>query len=99
MKEQQKNKKKTKVSELKQINMGLKIAENDLSIKIRKIREFLQEGHKIRIVVVFKGREMAHQEIGHQMIKKIIQELEDESILEQQPQMNGRNLSIVIRRK
>lgn len=99
MKEQQKAKKKAKVSELKQINFGLRIAENDLMIKIRKIKEFLDEGHKVRVLVIFKGREMAHQEIGYKMIEKINQQLEDVAILEQNPQINGRNLSIVLRRK
>lgn len=99
MKEQQKNRKKTKTVELKQIRMGLKIGSNDLEIKLRKIREFLQDGHKVRITVIFRGREMAHQELGHEMINKIVAKLEEESILEQRPVMAGRNLSIVVRSK
>ena len=63
MKEQQKNRKNAKTSELKQIRIGLKIGSNDLDIKVRKIREFLNEGHKVRILVCFKGREIAHQEL------------------------------------
>ncbi len=99
MKEQQKNKRHAKTAELKQMQIGLKIASNDLDIKLRKIREFLQSGHKVKILLVFRGREMAHQEIGYEMINKIIAQLADEVILEQQPQMAGRNLSIVVRRK
>lgn len=99
MKEQQKNRKNAKTVELKQIRMGLKIGANDLEIKLRKIREFLEAGHKVRIVVIFKGREMAHQELGYEMINKIASKLEEESVLEQRPIMAGRNLSIVIRRK
>lgn len=99
MKEQQKNRKNAKTVELKQIRMGLKIGTNDLEIKLRKIREFLEAGHKVRIVVIFKGREMAHQELGYEMINKIASKLEEESVLEQRPIMAGRNLSIVIRRK
>ena len=99
MKEQQKNKKHAKAAELKQMHIGLKIASNDLEIKLRKIREFLQDGHKVKILLVFRGREMAHQELGHEMITKIITMLADEVIVEQQPLMAGRNLSIVVRRK
>lgn len=99
MKEQQKNRKHAKTAELKQIRLGLKIGSNDLDIKLRKVREFLVEGHKVKIFIFFRGREMAHQELGYEMIKRIITLLEDVAVSEQPPQMNGRNLGIVIRRK
>lgn len=99
MKELQKNRKSNKLSELKQMRLGLKIGANDLEIKLRKIREFLSSGHKVKILVVFKGREMAHKELGYDMIERIVQLLENEAILEQKPQMAGRNLSIVVRSK
>lgn len=99
MKEQQKSRKNAKTVELKQMRMGLKIGANDLEIKLRKIREFLQAGHKVKIFIFFRGREMAHQELGYVMIDKIILLLENDAILEQKPQMAGRNLSIVVRSK
>lgn len=98
-KEMQRNKKKSKAVELKQMRMGLKIGINDLEIKLRKIREFLSDGHKVKVVVVFRGREMAHQELGYKMMDQIITKLEDCAILEQKVQMAGRNLSIVVRSK
>lgn len=99
MKEQQKNRKSNKQGELKQMRFGLKIGAGDLEIKLRKIRGFLAEGHKVRIQIFYRGREMAHKELGYDMIEKIINLLEDDAILEQKPQMAGRNLSIVIRSK
>lgn len=99
MKELQKSRKNSKSVELKQMRMGLKIGTNDLEIKLRKIREFLSGGHKVKILVVFRGREMAHQELGYEMIDRVIARLEEDSILEQKPMMAGRNLSIVIRSK
>lgn len=99
MKEQQKNRKNAKTTELKQMRMGLKIGANDLEIKLRKIREFLSAGHKVKILIFFRGREMAHQELGYEMIDRIIAQLEENAILEQKPQMAGRNLSIVVRSK
>lgn len=99
MKEQQKNKKSAKAMEMKQMRINLKIATNDLDIKLRKIREFLEEGHKVKILVVFRGREMAHKELGYEMITKIESLLAEEAVTEQNPIMAGRNLSIVIRRK
>ena len=99
MKEQQKNRKASKQSELKQMRFGLKIGSGDLEIKLRKIRGFLSEGHKVRIQVFYRGRENAHKELGYEMINKIVGQLEDEAVMEQQPQMAGRNLSVVIRSK
>ena len=99
MKEQQKNRRSNKQGELKQMRFGLKIGSGDLEIKLRKIRSFLAEGHKVRIQIFYRGREMAHKELGYTMIDKIMNLLENDAIVEQQPQMAGRNLSIVIRRK
>jgi translation initiation factor IF-3 len=99
MKEQQKNRRSSKQSELKQMRFGLKIGSGDLEIKLRKIRSFLAEGHKVRIQIFYRGREMAHKELGYEMINKIAALLEDDAVMEQQPQMAGRNLSVVIRSK
>jgi len=99
MKEQQKSRKNAKTAELKQMRMGLKIGANDLEIKLRKIREFLSGGHKVKILIFFRGREMAHQELGYEMIERIALQLEADAIVEQKPQMAGRNLSIVVRSK
>jgi len=99
MKEQQKNRKQNKTAELKQMRLGLKIGSNDLEIKLRKIREFLSNGHKVKIILFFRGREIAHQELGFEMMNKITHQLENDAILEQNPQINGRTLSIVIRSK
>ncbi len=98
-KEQQKARAKSKSSEMKQIRVGLKIGANDLDIKLRKVRKFLEEGHKVRLTVVFKGREMAHKELGFEMIKRIQGLLGEEVVSEQQPSMAGRNLSITVRSK
>ena len=99
MKEAQKNRRSSKQSELKQMRFGLKIGQGDLEIKLRKIRQFLEEGHKVRIQIFYRGREMAHKELGHEMIQKIGTMLEEEAVFEHQPQMAGRNLSVVVRKK
>lgn len=99
MKELQRNKKNAKQSELKQMRLGLKIGQHDLDIKLKKIRSFLADGDKVRIQIFFRGREMAHQELGHELMKRIIETLEDETVVEQKPQMAGRNLSVTVRSK
>ena len=81
------------------MRFGLKIGSGDLEIKLRKIRSFLSEGHTVRIQIFYRGREMAHKELGYDMIHKIIDMLSEDAVMEQQPQMAGRNLSVVIRSK
>ena len=100
MKEEAKNRKKAreKQSELKQMKVGLKISDNDLNIKVRKIKGFLEDGDRVKIMVVFRGREMAHKEIGQALLDKIINLLDNEVIVEGKPQFNGRNLSVGIRK-
>ena len=93
MKEQQKNRKQAKANELKQMRFGLKIGSGDLEIKLRKIRGFLEEGHKVRLQIFYRGRENAHRELGFEMIKRIALLLENDAVFEHEPQMAGRNRS------
>ena len=101
MKEDAKNRKKAreKQSELKQMKIGLKISDNDLNIKVRKMRGFLDDGDRVKIMIVFKGREMAHKEIGADLLKKVITLLGDDVVEEGKFQFSGRNLSVGIRKK
>ncbi len=101
MKEEAKNRRKAreKQSELKQMKIGLKISDNDLNIKLRKINGFLDDGDRVKIMIVFRGREMAHKEIGQELLNKIFALLGDKIIVEGKPQFNGRNLSVGIRKK
>ena len=99
MKEAKKNRQSNKAGELKQMRVGMKIGQGDLDIKLRKIRSFLEDGNKVRIQIFFRGRENAHRELGFDMINKILTQLEDIAVKEHEPQMAGRNLSVVIRSK
>ena len=101
MKEEAKNRKKAreKQSELKTMKIGLKISDNDLNIKVRKIKGFLEDGDRVKIMIVFRGREMAHKEIGSELLNKVLKLLEDSIIIEGKSQFNGRNLSVGIRKK
>lgn len=101
MKEEAKNRKKAreKQAELKQMKIGLKISDNDLNIKVRKMRTFLDDGDRVKIMIIFRGREMAHKEIGNELLDKVIQLLGDGIVVEGKPQMSGRNLSVQVRKK
>lgn len=101
VKEEAKNRKKAreKQSELKQMKIGLKISDNDLNIKVRKMRSFLDNGDRVKIMIIFRGREMAHKEIGSELMNKVTGLLGNDIIVEGKPQMNGRNLSVQVRKK
>lgn len=94
-KQQQKNRSKT--LDMKQIRMGLKIGAHDLEIKLNRARKFLEAGHKVKIVLFYRGREQAHKEIGFNIAQNIIATLGDTIVVEQQPQLAGRQLSFVVR--
>lgn len=96
-KEEQRNRKQAKTSEVKQMRLGLKIGAHDLEIKCRKIRGFLDEGHKVKIMIFFRGREIAHTELGYGLLDQITRILDDIAVIEQKPQLAGKSLSIVVR--
>lgn len=96
-KQQQKNRKNAKALEMKQMRFGLKIGEHDLAIKTAKISKFLEAGHKVKVVLFYRGREQAHKEIGFQLAQKVIDGFGSSIAVDQPPQLAGKQLSFVIR--
>jgi translation initiation factor IF-3 len=92
-----KNRAKAKPLELKQMRLGLKIGEHDLGIKMRKVSAFLEAGHKVKITLIYRGRELAHKEVGFKLADKIIEDFGDAIAVDQPPQFAGRQLNFVIR--
>jgi translation initiation factor IF-3 len=96
-KQLQKNKRGTKNLDVKQMRFGLKIGDHDLGVKLRKINEFLEEGHKVKITVFYRGREMAHKDLGFKLADRVVELLGENIVVEQQPQLAGKQLNFVIR--
>lgn len=96
-KQLQKNRKTAKSLEMKQMRFGLKISEHDLSVKMGKVIKFLEAGHKVKITLFYRGREQAHKEIGFKLAEKVISDFGDAIIVDQAPQLAGKQLSFVIR--
>lgn len=96
-KQLQKNKRNAKVLEVKQMRFGLKIGEHDLEVKLNKVRNFLEAGHKVKITVIYRGRELAHKDLGFKLAEKVIADLGDRIAVDQPPQLAGKQLSFVIR--
>lgn len=96
-KQLQKNRKSAKSLEMKQMRFGLKISDHDIGVKLRKIETFLDAGHKVKIAVFFRGRELAHKDIGFQLADKLINLLGEGVAVDQQPQFAGRQLTFTVR--
>jgi translation initiation factor IF-3 len=96
-KQLQKNRKTAKSLEMKQIRFGLKIGEHDLAIKMGRVKKFLEAGHKVKITLFYRGREQAHKEIGFRIAQKVIEDFGDTIIVDQQPQLAGKQLNFVVR--
>ena len=90
------SKKKQKQVKLKEIRMQPKIEEHDLNFKTKHIKEFLSEGFKVKVTIRFRGRELAHTELGRKVLERVMDKLEDTFVLEKAPQMEGRMMSMFI---
>lgn len=96
-KQLQKNKRNAKALEVKQMRFGLKISEHDLGVKLKKVIDFLEAGHKVKITIFYRGRELAHKDLGFKLADKVIADFGESVVVEQAPQFAGRQLNFVIR--
>ena len=92
----QQAKKKQKVILLKEIKLRPKTEEHDYHFKSQHVRRFLEDGHKAKVTIVFRGREMAHTELGRRILDRMAGELEDVSTIEQTPKQEGRSMAMVL---
>ena len=91
-----KAKKKQHQMQLKEIKMRPKIEGHDYTFKVNHAREFLMSRDKVKVTVTFRGREIAHQEIGYKLIRKVIEQLADVATVESAPRSEGRTLNAVL---
>lgn len=89
-------KKKQKVIEIKEIKVRPNIDENDYQVKMRAMKSFIDEGDKVKVTLRFRGREMAHQEIGIRVLERIRGELDAVTKVEQMPRMENRQMIMVL---
>ena len=89
-------KKKQKVIEIKEIKVRPNIDENDYQVKMRAMKSFIEEGDKVKVTLRFRGREMAHQDIGVRVLERIRSEMDTTSKVEQMPRMENRQMVMVL---
>jgi len=95
-KQERENRKKQKSGGLKEIRLNPRIGENDLQTKIRQMEKFLQERNKVRVTVVFRGRENQHKELGEDILNRICESLKESGAQEGKSQLLGNRMSITI---
>ena len=90
------SKKKQKLLKLKEIRMQPKIDDHDLDFKSKHVKEFLGEGNKVKVTIRFRGRELAHTELGLDVLKDVLARIEGEYVMDKPPAMEGRFMSMVL---
>jgi translation initiation factor IF-3 len=95
-KKTQEARKKQTVIQVKEVKFRPKIEDHDVAFKVKNIRRFLAQKDKIKVSLIFRGREIAHPQIGVDLLKRVAAELEDIGTVEQAPKIEGRNLTMII---
>ncbi len=88
--------KKQKVIEVKEIKFRPNIEQHDYDVKMRSMHKFIDEGDKVKVTMRFRGREMAHQELGMEVLNRVKAEMDEKAKVEQHPSMEGRQMTMVL---
>jgi len=92
----QRNRKSQRNQEIKQVRLGLKIGEHDLLVKVKRARGFIESGHKLKVSLRFRGREVTHAELGRAVLDRFFGHMEDIALREQDPILSGREMTMML---
>ena len=95
-KKAQEGRKKSAASHLKEVKVGSQTSVHDVAFKVGHIRTFIGEGHRVKVTVFFRGRSITHPELGKAMLDRIAETLADAATVEQQPRLEGRQMSMML---
>lgn len=95
-KKQQEARRRQTTIQVKEVKVRPKIEEHDMNFKLKNIRRFLSENNKTKITMIFRGREMAHQDRGHMILRRMAEALADMAVIEQEPRQEGRTLFMIV---
>lgn len=95
-KKQKEAKKKQVVVDLKEVKLRPQTEEHDFEFKIRHMKRFLSENDKVKVIVVFKGREIVHSDLGRDALNRVLVEMKELAVVEQPPRMEGRQLTMIL---
>lgn len=89
-------KKKQHTSDVKEVKMRYKIEEHDYNVRLRNAQKFLKHGDKVKATVIFKGREIQHTDLAHQLLRRLADDLEELGEVQQRPKKEGRNMIMIL---
>ena len=92
----QETKRKQTHVQVKEVKLRPKTDEHDLQFKVKHVRRFLEEGNKAKVTLVFRGREITHQDLGLKVLERVAADLEDIAIVEMKPKMEGRSMFMIV---
>ena len=95
-KKEKENKKKQQTIEIKEVQLSCRIEQHDFDTKVKRAIEFLSKGNKVRVALRFKGREMAHQDRGHEVISRFVEACSEYGTVDKKPVLEGRQISLNI---
>jgi translation initiation factor IF-3 len=81
---------------VKEIKLRPRTDDHDINFKMNNMKRFLEDGNKVKVTIMFRGREMAHTEQGRALLDKVVTELQNEAVVEQPPRMEGRNMTLLL---
>ncbi|MDK2888258.1 translation initiation factor IF-3 [Desulfofundulus australicus DSM 11792] len=88
--------KKQRVINIKEVKLRPSIEEHDFQVKVRNAARFLKEGDKVKATIMFRGREIMHTQLGHQLLLRLAEQVKDLSIIERQPRLEGKNMVMIL---
>ncbi|MDR0993706.1 MAG: translation initiation factor IF-3 [Verrucomicrobiota bacterium] len=95
-KKDKQNKRSSSATKVKEIQLHPSVGDNDYNVKMRKLKDFLDEGFRVKVALFFRGRENAHKELGFDLMNRVVMDLRDIGVVEQAPKLMGRNIQMVM---
>lgn len=89
-------KKKQKIITLKEVKLRPHIEQHDFDVKLKNALRFLEEGNKVKVTIMFRGREMSHQELGRDVLHRVAERLKELVIIERDPKLEGKNMIMIL---
>jgi translation initiation factor IF-3 len=96
IKREKEQRRRQNVIKLKEMKLRPKVADNDFQTKFRGVRQFLEQGEKVKVTIMFRGREMVHQDIGRRLLDRVADAAKEIAVVERAPIMEGRNLFMIL---
>ena len=96
IKREKDQRRKQNVIKLKEMKLRPKVADHDFQTKFRGVRQFLEQGEKVKVTIMFRGREMVHQDIGRRILDRVADDAKPFAVVERQPLLEGKNLFMIL---